>query len=211
MSTNVAWIFTFITTRLIASVLLGVTAYCTFLFSTSIFYLSQTKHKFLYLVTILHVWIQRKEQCIKHSANPRNIPNELAKSMKEIFQTLYFYVAKLCILRSVRFYFEEIMSVYLTLWGSRESNTGLHSCHHDRVAKDHFWCFLLWHEFLVKFDKSQQVIWKTLSSHKQSDLICDFISSFNIINCTILNSMSSMCPFLSPPSYIYFHYYLNVH
>lgn len=114
MNTTVAWIFTFIITRFIACVLLGVTcptAYCTFLFSTSIFYLSQTKHKFLYLVTILHVWIQRKVQCIKHSANPRNIPTELAKSMKEIFQTPYLYVAKLCILRSVRFYFEEVMSV----------------------------------------------------------------------------------------------------
>jgi hypothetical protein len=50
----------------------------------------------------------------------------------------------------------------------------------------------------VEFDKSQQVIWKTLRSHKQSDLKRDFISFFNTINHTILNSMSSNCPFFKP-------------
>jgi hypothetical protein len=84
------------------------------------------------------------------------------------------------------------------LLDSHESNTGLHSHHHDRVAKDHFWCFLLWNEFVAKFDKSQQVIRKTLISHKQPDLICDFISFFNTINHTTLNSMSSICSFFKP-------------
>jgi hypothetical protein len=31
----------------------------------------------------------KKRECIKHSANPRNISNELAKSKKEICQTPY--------------------------------------------------------------------------------------------------------------------------
>jgi hypothetical protein len=86
----------------------------------------------------------------------------------------------------------------VNLLDSHESNTGLHSHHHDRVAKDHFWCYLLQHEFLVEFDKNQQVNWKTLRSHKQSDLICDLISFFNTINHTIFNSMSSTCPFFKP-------------